>query len=98
MKNIFNQSPCKIQQKDREIPNQFQQVYELLLSVPATRKEVSVILGIDRANVCRYVKTLRDSVNIWVVKKRLCKITKHRAEELTCDPQFKPADNQLKLF
>jgi len=94
----IHQSPVKIYNKDTQFQNQVQQLFELLLSTPATRKEASVLLNIDRANICRYIKSFRDSNRVWIVRKRLCTITRHRAEELTCDLNLAPPSNQLTLF
>ena len=41
-------------------------------------KMVEVDTGIDRANICRYVRTLRKSDKIAKDKTELCVITKHR--------------------
>jgi DNA-binding transcriptional regulator LsrR (DeoR family) len=98
MKDNKHQSPNQKHNKDKHFKNQFLAVYECLMYTSATRKELSVLLDIDRANICRYIKTLRDSNRVWVVCRRQCTITGHRAEELTCNPDLKPDDNQLKLF
>ena len=94
MKNTNQQSPNSEHNKD----SQYQRVFEALQHKPATRKELSVLLNIDRANICGYIATLRKFDRVWTVRIRMCRITKHIAEELTCNPELKPDDNQLKLF
>jgi len=98
MNHNIHQSPNDNHNKDSHFQSQTQLLFELLCTTPATRKEASVLLNIDRANVCRYIKTFRDSYKVWVLRKRCCRITRHRAEELTCDPNLAPLNNQLKLF
>lgn len=98
MNHYIHQSPKDNRSKDSHFQSQTQQLFALLSSTPATRKEASEKLNIDRANVCRYIKLFRDSCRVWVIRKRFCKITGHRAEELTCNPDLAPLNNQLKLF
>jgi len=63
-----------------------------------TMKMVAVKLGFDRANICRYVATLRKSNSIYFVKWGICEITKHRAGFYTTNPDLAPINNQLNLF
>ncbi|MEI6695537.1 MAG: hypothetical protein WCO13_05670 [Bacteroidota bacterium] len=73
-------------------------VFNSFFNKPQTMKEVEVITGIDRANICRYVKTFREQNKIAVLKVIYCSITKHRACKLTTNPELFPIDPQLKLF
>ena len=49
-------------------------------------KQVSVETGIDRANICWYVRWLRKRNQITVIKKDKCPITRHKAQYLSTDP------------
>ncbi len=44
-----------------------------------TMKQVSVKTNIDRANICRFIAKRRKYKSIYLVRKGLCPITKHRA-------------------
>jgi hypothetical protein len=55
-------------------------------------------LGIHQKCLTRYKRMLEKSNQLWQVKKAQCKITGHIVWFLTCNPKFKPNDNQLKLF
>lgn len=77
---------------------QLQKVYEAWQIEPATMKEIEVRTGIDRANICRYVATLRKAKLIAALNKRECKITKKTATEFTTDPGLFPALTQSVLF
>ena len=63
-----------------------------------TMKECAVVTGIDRANICRYCRTFRKAGKVFKVRKRLCSQTKHKAGELTTNPDLAPPQNQLTLF
>ena len=83
---------------DNTFKAQFEIVYKAFYNQPKSMKMVEVDTGIDRANICRYVKTLRKSDKIAIVKTKLCSITKHRAGYLTTNPDLFPKSNQYKLF
>lgn len=76
---------------------QLKTVYQALFKRPMTMKECEVLTGIDRANICRYCRTFRQSESLYLVKKRYCSITKHRAGELTTNPDFAPPKRQFEL-
>lgn len=78
--------------------NQFKKTFEGFFSQPQTMKELSVTIGIDRANICRYCRKMRKAGMIAVVKKTYCSITKHRANKYTTNPDLFPNSSQLKLF
>jgi len=61
-------------------------------------KELSVSTGIDRANICRYCRTMRTAGSIAVFKKAYCSITKHLANQYTTNPEIFPVNSQLKMF
>lgn len=83
---------------DHDNNNQLAIVYNAFYHGPKTMYEVDVETGIERANICRYVSTLRESDRIFVVGKRRCKVSGHYAFELSTNPELKPEDNQFKLF
>lgn len=84
--------------KDTKFRAQFQIVFNGFLKSPCTMKELSVITGIDRANICRYVRILRLACKIAIYKKVYCSITKHKANSYTTNPELMPVSKQLKLF
>jgi hypothetical protein len=84
--------------KDTRFQAQFQIVFNGFLISPCTMKELSVITGIDRANICRYVRILRIAGKIAIHKKVFCSITRHKANSYTTNPELMPVSKQLKLF
>ena len=94
LNNAFNEK----QNKDKAFINQFNRVRKAFYKAPKTMLMVSNETGILRANICRYVRKLRQSDNIAEVKKGLCKISNHRAGYLTTDPDQFPKSNQIKMF
>ncbi len=86
------------QDKDSKKLTQFRQTYEGFFKQPVTMKELSVITGIDRANICRYCRLLRAAGSIAIYKKGYCTITKHLANRYTTNPELFPISSQLKLF
>ena len=93
-----NHPQHKRQSKDSHFQNQFKVVFEGFYTAPQTMKELSVRTGIDRANICRYCKTMRENRSIALVKKAYCSVTKHWAGKYTTNPDLFPIDQQLKLF
>jgi predicted transcriptional regulator len=98
MKDKQHQSPQFSDNEGNQFQRQIQRVYNLLKTTSATRKEISVLLDIDRANICWHVDNLKDNFRLWIVRKRKCSITGYTAEELTCNPELKPEDHQLKML
>lgn len=87
------------QGKDKQFKAQFKTVYECLKIKPMTMKEVDVLTGIMRENVCRYIDDLLKQGKIAIIKKRKCKITGYPyVNEYTANPDLFPKSNQLKLF
>lgn len=82
--------------KDKHFQAQFSRTFKGFFQ-PQTMKELSVRTGIDRANICRYVRTMRKAGTIAVVKKRYCNITKHLAGVYTTNPALMPP-KQPTLF
>jgi hypothetical protein len=77
---------------------QLKRVDECFLQEPRTMKQVSILTGIDRANICRYCKKLRQYDKILAVKKGICPITKHRAIFWTTNPDLLSPPTQLSIF
>lgn len=78
---------------------QSKRVYLELFKQPMTMKEVSVLVGIDRANTCRYLGKFRKSESVAYLKKVICSITNHRAWQITANPELFPKQGiQLDLF
>jgi len=86
------------QNKDKALSNQFKLVYKSFYKAPKTMLMASKETGIFRANICRYVATLRESDKIAEVKKGLCKVSNHKAGYLSTDPKQFPKSNQYKMF
>ena len=84
--------------KDKALSNQFKVIHKSFYNAPKTMLMASKETGILRANICRYVATLRKSEKIAEVKKGFCEVTKHKAGFLTTDPTQFPKSNQYKMF
>ena len=93
-----NKSLCNGKSKDKHFQNQFRITFDAFYKEPLTMKEVSVKTGIDRANICRYCRTMRKAGMIAVVKKSLCTITRHWANRYTTNRDLFPTSKQLKIF
>jgi len=87
-----------IQPKDNHFQTQFNGTFEGFLKQPQTMKELSISTGIDRANICRYCRSMRKAGTIAVFKKAYCSITKHLANKYTTNPEMFPINPQLNLF
>ncbi len=77
---------------------QIQMTVEGLKNQPLTMLMLSNRVGIERANLCRYISRLQRSKNVALVKKGYCQITKRLAGYYTSDPVLFPQNPQLKLF
>lgn len=86
------------QGKDSHFKNQFKRAFESFYKHPQTMMELSVKTGIDRANLCRYCRTMRIAGTIAVINKAYCSVTKHLANKYTTNPELFPKRNQLSLF
>ena len=81
--------------------DQLQATYRTFQERPKTRMEAANDVGIDRANVCWFVRDFRKRDQVAVVKKGICPITKYPGVEfLTTDPEMvkKINGNQTELF
>lgn len=79
--------------------NQLQQVYDALFVKPMTMYQVEKQTGVNRSNVCRYVKELREQHNIALVRIGMCPISKHsKVQFFTTNPELYPKKRQLELF
>jgi len=76
--------------KDKHYQTQMQEVFKALLKQPKTMLMVSAETGILRANICRYVATMRKQNNIRMLQKNACSISKHRAGYYTTNPELFP--------
>jgi hypothetical protein len=97
MKNEFHDSPRTYTYKDSQFNNQFQAVYSAFFDAPKSMLEVAVQTKIFRANICRFVRSLRKNDKIFLVEKRRCKITGQIVGAYSTNPELKPFDNQLRL-
>lgn len=99
-KNIIQPGQVMLEawHEDTKFRSQIKEVYRQLFNNAYTMKEVSVITGIDRANICRYIRILRKNNLIAIVKKDYCSVTRYKANRYTTNPEFIPVSLQLKLF
>lgn len=74
--------------KDTQFQAQMSKVFKAFYERPKTMLMVSIETNILRANICRYVAEWREQDRIEVVKKGLCKVSKHRAGYLTTNPSL----------
>lgn len=95
--NSFNPN-ADGQSKDNHFKDQFNNVYKEFFKEPTTMKMLSIKLKIDRANICWYCRTLRQSNKIGIAKKGMCKITKRLVNYYTTNPELFLKSNQLKMF
>ena len=86
------------QSKDNNFITQLNKVYQVFFKTPSTMKEVDAECGVMRESICRYVKTLRSENKIYLIDKRICKVTKHIAGIYTTNPDLIPFDKQTKLL
>jgi response regulator of citrate/malate metabolism len=64
--------------KDNHLQGQLKMVFEAF-SNPATMLMVAKSTGIERANICRYIATLKKNDKIYLQKKGICKVSRYRA-------------------
>lgn len=88
LNNAFNGSGNG---KGTKIIGQERKTFQAFYSQPKTMLMVSVETGIERANICRYVAELEKQDRIYIVRKGICPITKHRAGFYTTNPELFPA-------
>lgn len=95
---IPDNSLTENQGKDNHFNNQFKRAFEGFYRHPQTMMELSVATGIDRANLCRYCRSMRIAGTIAIVKRTYCSITKHIANKYSTNPELFPNKIQLSLF
>lgn len=86
-----------LQHKDNRLV-QLKKVFDTYHSQPQTMKECDRKSGIMRESICWYNRRLRQSQQIYCIGKRICSITKHRANVYTTNPNLAPINTQLNLF
>lgn len=78
---------------------QCRRIFNALKSKPLTMKEVDVLTGIMRENICRHISTLLELGKIAVIRKRKCSITGYsNVNVYSGNPDLFPKSNQLELF
>jgi len=79
---------------------ELKQVYLYLFTHPSTMLETDRAIGVMRSSICWYCRKLRKRDLLYIVEKRLCKITKHFAIVWTTNPALvpKPDGTQLNMF
>lgn len=90
------QPPQCIYKDNNNWGSQLYIIREAFEVAPATMLMIAHQTGIERANVCRHVATLRKTNSISLTGKRLCKISNYTAGYYTTDPSL--MDSQLTLF
>lgn len=88
-------SPQKEHDKGKHFLSQKRRVFEAFLRSPATMKMVSDITGIDRANICWFVKQFQQAGTIRLIHDAKCKITGAYAGYYQAISAYNP---QLQLF
>ena len=87
------------QRKDTHF-DQLKQTQIAFFAQPQTMMQIARQVGIDRANVCWYVRDLRKAGAIWLIRKGICPIT--RADGVgfwSTNPKFAESlPKQLELF
>lgn len=77
---------------------QMKRFFQCLKERPKTTKMASVELGIQRANLTRYVAEFEKRNLITTVDKKPCEITKHKAKYYSTDEQYFSSETQPELF
>lgn len=85
--------------KDKKL-DQLKQTQLAFYAEPVTMMEVARNVGIDRANVCWYVRDLRKAGVIWLIRKGICPVTRWPGVGFwTTNPKFTEGQpKQLSLF
>ncbi|MDR0940119.1 MAG: hypothetical protein LBN29_12390 [Mediterranea sp.] len=86
--------------KDTDFISQYQVVFHKLMENPQTMLEVSMVTGILRANICRYIASMVNAGVAQMIYKGNDRFTHHLAGHYTTDKAlFKKLDGlQLDLF
>jgi hypothetical protein len=84
--------------KEKKFTGELLRFHAYLQTHTASAGMVCAALGIYRPNGCRYVATLRKAGRLIVVKRDVCKITKFRADYLSCDSALVGHARQLSFL
>ena len=76
---------------------QFRKVFFELKREPQTMLEVSVKTGVLRANICRYIRTLRKQNKVAATKIGKCSISKNEAHFYATNQAMFPAKTQMDM-
>lgn len=78
--------------KDKQINRVFHAFYQRAM----TTMEVSHQTNINRANICRYVASLRNESRIFFIRKRRCTVTQFpNVSEFTTNKDLFPIDGRI---
>ena len=88
-------SPQKEHDKGKLFLSQKMRVFEQFQKAPATMKMVSARTGIDRSNICWFIKQFQQSGTIRLIHKAKCKITGTIAGYYQANQAY---NSQLELF
>lgn len=78
--------------------NQLQVTFDAFHEEPLTMLQVSKRTGILRANICWYIKHMKEQNKIALVRKGYCPHTRHPAGFYTTNPDLMPEKSQYELF
>jgi hypothetical protein len=87
-----------LQGKDNHFEIQKARVFQSFYTVPKTMKECDKEVGVMRESICWFCRDFRKANTLYVVGKRLCSVTRHRANVYSTNEKYKPASTQLPLF
>ena len=98
-KKVTKSSHHKGQCKDKNFIAQTEIVYKAFYKKPSTMLEVSVMTGIMRANICRYVDNWKKRNIIQVIRLGKCPVSKvDHVQILTTNPDLFSNIKMLTLF
>jgi hypothetical protein len=86
------------QSKDNYLKHQKRIVFQSFYNAPKTMKECDKEVGIMRESICWFCRDFRKAKTLYVVGKKYCSITKHRANVYTTNPALSLISSQIKLF
>lgn len=88
-----------MENSNTQAKNQMKKVFNAFFESPKTMLEVDAETNIERANICRYVGTLKLENRIALIGFRKCKVTGHNhVGTYTTNPEMFPKSNQYKMF
>jgi predicted transcriptional regulator len=77
---------------------QLRLVYNQFYKQPMTMKECDRAIGIMRENICWYCRELRKHNRLFMIGKKICSVTNHRANIYTTNPTMIPQQQHQTLF